>query len=117
MTSLMVLLSGCRRATETVSQFAENTRNSTERMASDSDQSNADREKREDPYIADVRAPPSVKLVERYEARQGPDGIFVYDTETHSIARLDNQATTGLNLKQADDAVDALTAADARGAH
>lgn len=117
LSSLLVLLGGCRRATNTVAQFAENTRTSTERMASDSDQSNAEREKRADPYIADVRAPPSVKLVERYETRQGPDGLFVYDTETHSIARLDNQAQTGLNIKQADDAVDALTAADAKGAH
>ena len=86
-------------------------------MAIDSDQSNAEREKRADPYLADVRAPPSVKLVERYETRQGPDGLFVYDTETHSIARLDSQPQTGLNPKQADDAVDALSAADARGAH
>jgi len=117
LSGLVVLLGGCRRATETVTQFAENTRTSTERMAIYSDQSNAEREKRNDPYIADVRAPPSVKLVERYETRQGPDGLFVYDTETHSIARLDSQPQTGLNIKQADDAVDALTAADAKGAH
>lgn len=117
LSSLLVLLGGCRRATETVSQFAENTRTSTERMAIDSDQSNAEQEKRNDPYVADVRERPSIKLVERYETRQGPDGLFVYDTETHSVARLDSQPQTGLNIKQADDAVDALTAADAKGAH
>ena len=118
LSGLVVLLGGCRRATDTVAQFAENTRTSTERMAIDSDQSNTDREKRDDPYVSDVRAPqPSVKLVERYETRQGPDGLFVYDTETHSIARIDSQPQAGLNMKQADDAVDALTSADAKGEH
>lgn len=114
--SLAVALGGCRRATHTVAQFAENTRTATERLAFDSDQSNEQRERQNDPYVSDMRNPPALKLVERYETRQGPDGIFVYDTETHSIARIADQTQAGLTLDQADKAVDALSALDAKGA-
>jgi hypothetical protein len=85
-------------------------------MASASERSDEERERSIDPHIADIHTAPPVKLVERYETRQGPDGLFVYDTETHSIARLGGQQQAGLTLKQASDAVDALSAADAKGA-
>lgn len=117
LSGLAILLTGCRRATDTVAQFAENARTATERLASDDDASNDERERRIIPYVSDIHTPPPLTLVERYETREGPDGIFVYDTEAHAIARLDGQAQTGLNLKQADDAVDALSAADAKGTH
>jgi hypothetical protein len=113
---LAVLLTGCKRPTATLAQFAENTRSSTERMAVLSEQENEQRERNSVPDIADIRNPPPVALVERYETRQGPDGLFVYDTETHSVAQVAGQPQAGLKPKQAEDAIDALEALDAKGA-
>jgi len=112
---LVVVLGGCRRATDTLTQFAENTRTSTERMAVDSAQENERRERRAAPDIAELRSPPAIKLVKRYETRQGPDGLFVYDTERHSTARFGAQLQSGLTPEQATEVVDALEAADAKG--
>lgn len=111
-----ILLCGCGRASGKLAQFAENTRTVTEQMAFDSERSNAEREKQNDPNIGDERNPPRLKFSERYETREGPDGLFVYDTETHSIARIGNQAQQGLNMGQAANALDALNTADAKGA-
>lgn len=116
LSGLLVLLGGCRRSSDAVARFAEVTRTSTERMVVDSELENERRERRGAPDIADMHNPPPVKLVERYETRQGADGLFVYDTETHSVARLSNQQQSGLTPKQAETAVDALVALDAKGA-
>lgn len=113
---LVLLLGGCSRTSHIVGQFAENMRTATEQMAFNTEQENQQRERRIDPYISETRNPPALKLVERYETREGPDGLFVYDTEKHSIARIGSQAQTGLTLEQATEAVDALSAADAKGA-
>lgn len=113
--SLAILLGGCRRTTDTVAQFAENTRTATEQLAFNSEQSNEQREKRIDPYVGEARNPPPLKLVERYETREGPDGLFIYDTEKHSIARIGDQSQAGLTLDQANKAVDVLSAADEKG--
>lgn len=112
---LAALLGGCRRSTASLAQLAENMRSSTERMAVDTERANEQRE-RGVPDVADLRNPPPVKLVERYETRQGPDGVFVYDTETHSVARMGSQQQSGLTPEQAEKSVDALTALDAKGA-
>lgn len=113
--ALAGLLSSCKRATGTVAQFAENTRTATEQMAYTSEQENAARDKNIAPAIGEARNPQPLKLVERYETREGPDGLFVYDTETHSIARIGSKPQSGLNFEQASKAVGALTAADAKG--
>lgn len=112
---LAALLGGCRRVSDSVARLAENTRTATEQMAVASDRQNEAREKQIDPYIGEARQPPPLKLTERYETRQGPDGLFVYDTESHSVARIGSQAQAGLTMEQASKAVDALTDADAKG--
>lgn len=114
--SAAVLLGGCRRTSDTVAQFAENTRTATERLAVDSERANQQREEKIDPSMSEVRNPPPVQLVKRYETREGPDGLFIYDTEKHSVARIGAQAQSGLTQEQADKAVGALVTADAKGA-
>jgi len=113
---LAFLLGGCRRSADSLADLAENTRSSTERMVVDTEQANAQRERRGAADVGDMHNPPPVKLVERYETRQGPDGLFVYDTETHSTARLGRQAQSGLTPQEAETSVDALMALDAKGA-
>lgn len=109
-----LLLGGCRRTSDTVAQFAENTRTATEQMAVATERANEAREKRIDPNIGDARNPQPLKLSERYETREGPDGLLVYDTEKHSIARIGSQSQSGLTLEQANKAVEALSDADAK---
>lgn len=112
---LAALLSGCGRSTASLAQFAENAHDSTERMALNTERANEQRE-HGTLDVADTRNGPAVKLMERYETRQGPDGVFVYDTETHSVARMGSQQQSGLTPQQAMKSVDALVALDAKGA-
>lgn len=109
-----LLLAGCHRVTGTVSQIAENTRTATEQMAFDSEAQNARREARIDPYVGELRRPPPLRFAERYETREGPDGLFIYDSQRHSIARIGSQSQAGLSVDQAQSALDALNAAEVK---
>lgn len=63
-----------------------------------------------DPDVGSLRHLPALKLTERYETREGPDGLFIYDTQEHSVARIDQQAQTGLTVDEAKAALDTLNA-------
>jgi hypothetical protein len=104
-----LLLAGCGRALHSVAQIAENTRTATEHLATTSDAKNASKEVEIYPDASSLRGPPPIKLSERYETRQGPDGFMVYDTENHTIARIANQSQAGLTLDQALKATEALS--------
>jgi hypothetical protein len=84
-------------------------------MAFDTEQASEQRERHGGLVVADMRSPPPVQLVKRYETRQGADGLFVYDNETHSVARIGSQEQSGLTPQQAEKSVDALAALDAKG--
>jgi len=112
---LTLLVGACRRTSEGVARLAENTRSATERLAYDSEQSSAERERRISPDTDAVHGGTPVQLVERYQTRQGPDGLFIYDMQKHEIASLDAKSQSGLTPDQASKAVDALTAADVKG--
>jgi len=109
--AVSLLLSGCDR----VARLAESTRTATEQMASRSDERNRYREIEIDPSVGALRRPPSPLFGERFETREGPDGYFVYDTQTQSVARIGGQRQSGLTYEQAKDAFDALADADAKG--
>jgi hypothetical protein len=111
---LVFLLGGCRRATDTVARLAESTRTATEQLVFERELADEQRERRIDPYVGNLRHPSPLKLVERYETREGPDGLFIYDTQAHMIARIGGQSQSGLTLDQAKDAIDALSAYDAK---
>jgi hypothetical protein len=104
-----LLVTGCGRALHSVADVAENTRTATEQMASASDASNASREIQIYPEASALRGPPPLKLSQRYETREGPDGFMVYDTENHTIARIANQSQAGLTMDQAAKAAEALS--------
>ena len=108
-----LLTTGCGRGLRSVASVAESTRTATEQMASASEASNVQREIEIYPEVATLRSAPGLTLRDRYETRQGPDGFLIYDTETHSIARIGNQTQSGLTLDQAEKAADALGGADA----
>jgi hypothetical protein len=88
--------------------MAENTRTATEQMAADGEASNVRREIEIYPDAATLRAKQQLKLTQRYEMREGPDGYMVYDTENHTIARIGSQSQAGLTLDQAKLASEAL---------
>jgi hypothetical protein len=106
-----LLLAGCGRTLHSVADVADNTRTATEQMASASAASSASREVLIYPEASSLRATSPLTLTQRYEMREGPDGFMIYDTESHSIARIGNQAQAGLTLEQAKKASDALTTA------
>ncbi|MDB5427820.1 MAG: hypothetical protein JWR47_2921 [Phenylobacterium sp.] len=106
-----LLLAGCGRALHSVAGVAENARTATEQMASASEASNASREVLIYPEASTLRGGPSLALTQRYETREGPDGFMIYDTETHTIARIGNQTQSGLTMEQAKKAADALSTA------
>lgn len=109
--TVCLLVGGCDR----VARLAEDTRTATEQMAALSDERNRQREIEIDPSAGQLRRPPSPLFVERFETREGPDGYFIYDTQTQSIARIGGQRQSGLTFDQAREAFDALAAADAKG--
>ncbi|WP_372785092.1 hypothetical protein [Phenylobacterium sp.] len=105
-----LLLSGCGRALHSVAAVAENTRTATEQLASTSDATAARKEIELYPDAMNMRsAQTPLKLSERYETREGPDGFMVYDTENHTIARIASQTQAGLTLDQAQKATEALS--------
>lgn len=106
-----LLLAGCGRALHSVADVAENTRTATEQMASASEASNASREVLIYPESSTLRGGQTVAFTQRYETREGPDGFMIYDTESHTIARIGNQTQSGLTLEQAKKAEDALVTA------
>ena len=106
-----LLLAGCGRALHSVADVAENTRTATEQMASASEASNASKEVLIYPEASSLRGTPTFTLTQRYETREGPDGFMIYDTETHTIARIGNQTQSGLTMEQAKKAADALSTA------
>ncbi|HXD25617.1 MAG TPA: hypothetical protein VN609_06775 [Propionibacteriaceae bacterium] len=77
-------------------------------MASASEVANVSREIEIYPDASSLRNTPPLKLSQRYETRQGPDGFMIYDTEAHSIARIGSQNQAGLTLDQAEKASEAL---------
>jgi hypothetical protein len=101
-------LTGCGRTLHSVATMAENTRTATEHLVSASEASNAQKEVEIFPDASSLRTTPPLKLSERYEMRDGPDGFMVYDTENHTIARIGSQTQTGLTLDQAQKASEAL---------
>src|SRR5436190_6770941 len=90
-----LLLSGCGRSFRSLSSMAENTRTATEQMASAEAASNVRREIEIYPDASTLRETPALKLSQRYETREGPDGFMVYDTQTHTIARIGSQRQAG----------------------
>jgi hypothetical protein len=110
-----VLLTGCGRALHSVADMAENTRTATEHLVTSTEASNASKEIQIYPDASGLRGPPALKLSERYETREGPDGFMVYDTENHTIARIANQSQAGLTLDQAQKATEALSWAGNHG--
>jgi hypothetical protein len=103
-----LLLGGCGRALRSVADVAENTRTATEQMVSTSAVTNEQREIEIDPDAAALRTTPELKLSERFEMRDGPDGYMVYDTVNHSIARIGSQTQAGLSFDQAKKSAEAL---------
>ena len=103
-----LLLAGCGRALRSVTDMAENVRTATEQMVSNSADTNAQREIALDPDAADLRTTPALKLSQRFEMRDGPDGYMVYDTVNHTIARIGSQSQAGLSLDQAKKSAEAL---------
>lgn len=104
-----LLLAGCGRALRSVAEVAENTRTATEQMVSDSAVTSEQREIQIDPDAAALRTTPELKLSQRYEMRDGPDGYMVYDTMNHTIARIGSQSQAGLTFDQAKKSAEALT--------
>jgi hypothetical protein len=113
LTMVLLALCGCKRMAAGIASLAENTRTATERLVSDSNEAADQRERAAGYEGAALRATP-LKLNERYETRQGPDGLFIYDTQEHVTARIGNQTQAGLNMDQAHAALDALNAQDAK---
>jgi hypothetical protein len=105
---------GCGRATNAIAHLARDTRTATERFARDSEEAAQSRERRNDPYLANLRHRPPVRFAERYEARELPDGYEVYDTQEHAIVRFGSQTQTGLSFRQAQDAIQALQGDDTK---
>jgi len=103
-----LLLTGCGQALHSVANVAENTRTATEQMVVASDASNASREVEIYPEAGSLRGPPPIAFTKRYEMREGPDGFMVYDTQNHTIARIQSQTQQGLTLDQAEKATEAL---------
>src|SRR3569623_344240 len=73
-----------------------------------SNASNASREVEIYPEAGSLRGPPPITFSKRYEMREGPDGFMVYDTQNHTIARIQSQNQQGLTLEQAETATEAL---------
>ena len=84
-------------------------------MALRSEERNRQREIEIDAGAGQMGRPARPLFVERFETREGPDGYFIYDTQTHSIARIGGQRQSGLTYEQARDAFEALADADAKG--
>lgn len=110
-----LVLTGCGRTLRSVTSMAENTRTATEQMASSEAASNVRREIQIYPDASTLRETPALKLSQRYETREGPDGFMVYDTQNHTIARLGSRSQAGLTLEQAKTASEALTWANNHG--
>lgn len=110
-----LLLSACGRSLHSLAALAEGARTATEQMVSASDINNDRRESRLNPEARTLRQGTPLKLSERYETREGPDGFMVYDTETHQIARLEGQSQSGMTYEDAQKAEEALMSADAKG--
>jgi hypothetical protein len=113
--AICLLVGGCNPIGDRVARLAESTRSATEQMASKSEERNRQREIEIDVSAGQLRRPPSPLFVERFETREGPDGYFIYDTQTQSIARIGGQRQSGLTYEQAEDAFGALADADAKG--
>jgi len=101
-------LTACGQALHSVANVAENTRTATEQMVTASNASNASREVEIYPDAGSLRGPPPITFTKRYEMREGPDGFMVYDTQNHTIARIQSQTQQGLTLDQAEKATEAL---------
>jgi hypothetical protein len=101
-------LGACGQALHSVANVAENTRTATEQMVTASNASNASREVEIYPDAGSLRGPPPITFTKRYEMREGPDGFMVYDTQNHTIARIQSQTQQGLTLDQAEKATEAL---------
>jgi len=104
----LAALTGCGRTMDSVAHVAETTRTATEQMVVASDASNASREVEIYPEAGSLRGPPPLTFSKRYEMREGPDGFMVYDTQNHTIARIQSQTQQGLTLEQAEKATEAL---------
>lgn len=105
-------LSGCSRAAHTLAGVAESTRTATEQMVATSEIANDRLESKIDPDARTMRQTPGLKLTQRFETREGPDGYMIYDTESHQIARIQGQNQSGLTYEDAERAQEALVSAD-----